>query len=73
MGIDFARYILFLEGRFFFLCFLLDCRLDTFLFYRIVVYIYLYIKRGTSVVRGATVLVLSVEDKAPKLASTVSS
>ena len=57
----------------FFLCFLLDCRLHTFLFYWIVVYIDLYVKRGTSIVRGAAVLVLSVEDKAPKLASTVSS
>ena len=57
----------------FFLCFLLDCRLHSFLFYWIVVYIDLYVKRGTSIVRGAAVLVLSVEDKAPKLASTVSS
>ena len=57
----------------FFLCFLLDCRLHTFLFYWIAVYIDLYVKRGTSIVRGAAVLVLSVEDKAPKLASTVSS
>ena len=78
MGIYFTRYILFLDGRlflfvFFFLCFLLDCRLHTFLFYWIVVYIDLYVKRGTSIVRGAAVLVLSVEDKAPKLASTVSS
>ena len=73
MGIYFARYILFLDGRFFFLSFSLDCRLHTFLFYWIVVYIDLYVKRGTSIVRGAAVLVLSVEDKAPKLASTVSS
>ena len=72
MGIYFARYILLLDGRFSFL-FSLDCRLHTFLFYRIVVYIDLYVKRGTSIVRGAAVLVLSVEDKAPKLASTVSS
>lgn len=70
MGIYLARYILFLDGRF-----LLDCRLHTFLFffYWIVVYIYLHVKRDTSIVRGAAVLVLSVEDKAPKLASTVSS
>ena len=33
MGIYFARYILFLDGRFFFLSFLLDCRLHTFLFF----------------------------------------
>ena len=74
MGIYFARYILFLDGRFSF-CpfFLLDCRLHTFLFSRIVVYIDPYIKRGTSIVRGATALVLSVEDKVPILASTVSS
>ena len=45
----------------------------SFLFYWIVVYIDLYVKRDTSIVRGAAVLVLSVEDKAPKLASTVSS
>ena len=73
MGIYFARYILFLDGRFFLLSFLLDCRLNTFLFYQIDVYIDLYIKRGTSIVRSATVLVLSAEDKASKLASTVSS
>ena len=45
----------------------------SFLFYWIVVYIDLHVKRDTSIVRGAAVLVLSVEDKAPKLASTVSS
>ena len=74
-GYLFFGYILFLDGRFFFLSFLLDCRLHTFLFffYWIVVYIDIYVKRGTSIVRGAAVLVLSVEDKAPKLASTVSS
>ena len=33
MGIYVARYILFLDGRFFFLSFLLDCRLHTFLFF----------------------------------------
>ena len=33
MGIYFARYILFLDGRFFFLSFSLDCRLHTFLFF----------------------------------------
>ena len=71
--IYFARYILFLDGRFSFLSFLLKCRLHIFLFYQVVVYIDLYIKKGTSLVRGATVLVLSLEDKTPKLASTVSS
>ena len=49
-----------------FCLFLLDFRLHTFLFYRIVVYIDFYIERGTSVVRGTAVLVLSVEDKATK-------
>ena len=32
-GYLFSRYILFLDGRFFFLSFLLDCRLHTFLFF----------------------------------------
>ena len=58
---------------FLFVFFLLDCHLRTFLFYPIVVYIDFYIKRDTFIVRGATVLVLSVEDKAPKLANTASS
>jgi len=51
----------------------LSITLISFLSYWIVVYIDLYVKRGTSIVRGAAMLVLSVEDKAPKLASTVSS
>ena len=66
----FARYILFLDGCFSFCLFSLDCRLHTFLSYQIVIYIDLYIKKGTSIVRGATVLVLPVEDKASKLAGT---
>ena len=60
----------------FFFCFFftgLSFTYISFLFYWIVVYIDLYVKRDTSIVRGAAVLVLSVEDKAPKLASTVSS
>ena len=75
MGIYFTRYILFLDGRLFLFVFFtgLSFTYISFLFYRIDVYIDLYIKRGTSIVRGAAVLVLSVEDKAPKLASTVSS
>ena len=74
MGIYIARYILFLDGRFFFLPFLLDCRLHTFLFFFTgLSFILISVKRGTSIVRGAAVLVLSVEDNAPKLASTVSS
>ena len=75
MGIYFTRYILFLDGRLFLFVFFtgLSFTYISFLFYWIVVYIDLYVKRGTSIVRGAAVLVLSVEDKAPKLASTVSS
>ena len=75
MGIYFARYILFLDGRFFLFVFFtgLSFTYISFLLYWIVVYIDLYVKRGTSIVRGAAVLVLSVEDKAPKLASKVSS
>ena len=77
MGIYFTRYILFLDGRLFLFVFFTGLSFTYisffFLFYWIVVYIDLYVKRGTSIVRGAAVLVLSVEDKAPKLASTVSS
>ena len=61
MGTYFAS-ILFLDGCVSFCSFLsMDCRLFTF-FYQIVVYIDLYINRGTSTVRGGTMLVLSVED-----------
>ena len=52
MGICFARYILFFDGRFFFLSFLLDYRLHTFLFYWIVVYILISISREAPPLQG---------------------
>ena len=71
LGIFYSWMVVFSSFFFFFTG--LSFTYISFLFYWIVVYIDLHVKRDTSIVRGAAVLVLSVEDKAPKLASTVSS